>query len=67
MPAMISPHVCFMARLGYKAPPADMLPKTVVPASAPATKKIQTRNLLLPASYPQEKEQHEVAAGGGEA
>ena len=56
-----------MARLGFKAPPADMLPKTIVPASALPMKKFQTSNLLLPASYPQKQEQHEVAAGGGEA
>jgi hypothetical protein len=31
---------------GFCTPPADMLPRTMVPASARATKKIQTRKII---------------------
>jgi hypothetical protein len=31
---------------GSRTPPAHMLPSTMVPASAPATKKIQTRKII---------------------
>jgi hypothetical protein len=40
--AMMAPQVRLMSRLGSSTP-LDMLPSTTVPASAPATKKIQMR------------------------
>src|SRR3712207_3353017 len=41
--AIITPQVSLILVFGFKTPPADMLPSTMVPASAPATKKIKTR------------------------
>src|SRR5215212_792132 len=41
--AIITPQVSLIRVFGFRTPPADMLPSTIVPASAPATKKMKTR------------------------
>jgi hypothetical protein len=46
--AIAAPQASLSVTLGSLTPPADMLPSTMVPASAPATKKIQSSHLPYP-------------------
>jgi hypothetical protein len=40
--AMARPQASLIQRFGSGGPPVERLPRTIVPASAPATKKIQS-------------------------
>ncbi len=44
--AIAAPQASLSVTLGSLTPPADMLPSTMVPASAPATKKIQSKKIV---------------------